>query len=79
MTETPAPKDEKAAEATDAPEVAETAETNDDTEAKRKFQEALQRKASASKSREAHQGGRGKIGGFNGPRGQQRTFRRKSG
>ncbi|MEU0742901.1 DUF5302 domain-containing protein [Streptomyces sp. NPDC006134] len=64
MTDTPAPKNEK-----------ETA----DAEAKRKFQEALERKAGLSRSQQAHQDGRQKIKGFSGPKGQNRKFRRKSG
>ncbi|MGP2439332.1 DUF5302 domain-containing protein [Streptomyces sp. JW3] len=63
---------------TDSPEK-KTEKTDEQTEAKRKFQEALERKARASRSQQAHQDGRQKIKGLNGPKGQSRNFRRKSG
>ncbi|WP_217246067.1 DUF5302 domain-containing protein [Streptomyces sp. AC602_WCS936] len=50
-----------------------------ETDAKRRFQEALERKAAVSRSRQAHEDGRLKLKGFSGPKGQNRTFRRKSG
>ncbi|MFC7898301.1 DUF5302 domain-containing protein [Streptomyces sp. NPDC057381] len=49
------------------------------TDTKRRFQEALERKAAVSRSRQAHEDGRLKLKGFSGPKGQNRTFRRKSG
>ncbi|MFE1009859.1 DUF5302 family protein [Streptomyces sp. NPDC058794] len=50
-----------------------------ETDAKRRFQEALERKAAVSRSRQAHEDGRLKLKGFSGPKGQNRAFRRKSG
>ncbi|PZT70934.1 hypothetical protein DN402_05420 [Streptomyces sp. SW4] len=50
-----------------------------ESETKRRFQEALERKAAVSRARQAHEDGRLKLKGFNGPKGQNRTFRRKSG
>ncbi|GGT00012.1 MULTISPECIES: DUF5302 domain-containing protein [Streptomyces] len=67
---------------TDTPETPETPETEKETvdsETKRKFQEALQRKAGVSRSQQAHQDGRLKAKGTGGPKGQSRNFRRKSG
>jgi hypothetical protein len=50
-----------------------------ETEAKRKFREALERKSRVARSQQAHQEGRQKIKGQGGPKGQSRNFRRKSG
>lgn len=50
-----------------------------ETEAKRRFREALERKSRTARSQQAHQEGRLKIKSFNGPKGQNRNFRRKSG
>ncbi|MFE7777934.1 DUF5302 domain-containing protein [Streptomyces sp. NPDC057445] len=50
-----------------------------ETEAKRKFREALERKARTARSQQAHHEGRLKIKGSNAPVGQNRNFRRKSG
>ncbi|MFI8952227.1 DUF5302 domain-containing protein [Streptomyces sp. NPDC053750] len=50
-----------------------------EADAKRKFQEALERKARMGRAQQAHQDGRQKIKGLNGPKGQTRNFRRKSG
>ncbi|WP_320774006.1 DUF5302 domain-containing protein [Streptomyces sp. CRN 30] len=61
------------------PQETEGSEETKESEAKRKFQEALRRKAGASRAQQAHQEGRQKIKGLNGPKGQNRTFRRKSG
>ncbi|MCZ9343116.1 DUF5302 domain-containing protein, partial [Streptomyces sp. TRM76130] len=58
---------------------ADEAQQTQEAEARRKFQEALQHKARASRSQQAHQDGRQKIKGMNGPKGQNRNFRRKSG
>nr|AXL06545.1 hypothetical protein B5181_35825 [uncultured bacterium] len=62
-------------EAGDGPEAGNEPET----EAKRKFREALERKSRAARSQQAHQEGRQKIKGQGGPKGQSRNFRRKSG
>ncbi|MEW1638777.1 DUF5302 domain-containing protein [Streptomyces sp. NPDC093801] len=50
-----------------------------EADGKAKFREALERKARNSRSQQAHHEGRLKIKGFNGPNGQNRTFRRKAG
>jgi hypothetical protein len=55
------------------------AENEPESEEKRKFREALERKSRTNRSQEAHLEGRQKIKGLNGPKGQSRNFRRKSG
>ena len=64
---------------TDAPANEKKKTPPTEADAKRKFQEALERKAAVSRSRQAHEDGRLKLKGFSGPKGQNRTFRRKSG
>ncbi|GHB76087.1 MULTISPECIES: DUF5302 domain-containing protein [Streptomyces] len=59
---------------TDTPE--NNAAEND---GKRKFREALERKARTAMSQQAQHEGRLKLKGYNGPNGQNRSFRRKSG
>ncbi|MER5843962.1 MULTISPECIES: DUF5302 domain-containing protein [Streptomyces] len=52
---------------------------NAEEEAKRRFQEALEKKARASQSRTAHEEGRLKVKNMSGSSGQKRFFRRKTG
>ncbi|MGK5628042.1 DUF5302 domain-containing protein [Streptomyces sp. URMC 123] len=54
------------------------AETDAD-DVKRKFREALERKTRGSQERQAHEDGRSKVNGMQGPSAQRRNFRRKSG
>lgn len=53
------------------------AETESDV--KRKFREALERKKQSGQERRAHEEGRSKINGMRRPAGQKRNFRRKAG
>jgi hypothetical protein len=69
MTETPQDNTPETEPETETPE----------TDTKRKFEEALARKARVGRAQQAHQDGRQKIKGLNGPKGQTRNFRRKSG
>ncbi|MEV6173472.1 DUF5302 domain-containing protein [Streptomyces sp. NPDC051954] len=58
----------------------ETPQNNSsENEARRKFREALERKEKTGRSRQAHEEGRRKVKGMNGPAGQKRYFRRKTG
>ncbi|WP_345620219.1 DUF5302 domain-containing protein [Streptomyces ziwulingensis] len=66
-------------EETTQAEAAGEAAAPEETDAKRKFREALERKAGTGRAQQAHQDGRSKIKGLNGPKGQSRNFRRKSG
>ncbi|MET8755876.1 DUF5302 domain-containing protein [Streptomyces sp. NPDC059104] len=50
-----------------------------ETDSKRKFREALERKVRTNRSQQAHLEGRSKINGLNGPNVQNRNFRRKAG
>ncbi|MFC7921001.1 DUF5302 domain-containing protein [Streptomyces cinereoruber] len=60
--------------------MAETPENNvDESDAKRKFQEALERKTRNARSQQAHHEARLKINGATGPSRQNRGFRRKAG
>ncbi|AVH99213.1 hypothetical protein GCM10010497_22040 [Streptomyces cinereoruber] len=60
--------------------MAETPENNvDESDAKRKFQEALERKTRNARSQQAHHEARLKINGAAGPSRQNRGFRRKAG
>ncbi|MEV5880265.1 DUF5302 domain-containing protein [Streptomyces sp. NPDC052101] len=52
---------------------------NGDSDARRKFREALERKESATRSRKAHEEGRLRVKGMSGQAGQKRYFRRKTG
>ncbi|MFC8995275.1 DUF5302 domain-containing protein [Streptomyces rochei] len=72
MTETPQDNTPETEPETETPEAPET-------DTKRKFEEALARKARMGRAQQAHQEGRQKIKGLNGPKGQTRNFRRKSG
>ncbi|WP_331719236.1 DUF5302 domain-containing protein [Streptomyces sp. NBC_00158] len=62
-------------EAAEPAEPAEAVEPDD----KARFREALERKASATRSQQAHNAGGLKLKGGSGPSGQGRTFRRKAG
>lgn len=75
MTETPQDNTPETEPETETPEAPEAPETD----TKRKFEEALARKARMGRAQQAHQDGRQKIKGLNGPKGQTRNFRRKSG
>ncbi|MER6120464.1 hypothetical protein E6R60_35450 [Streptomyces sp. A0642] len=80
MTDTP----ETDAAETDAVEIdaveTDAVETSAaETDAKRKFQEALERKSRNARSQQEHHEARLKINGASGPNRQNRNFRRKSG
>lgn len=59
---------------TDKPEI-----NSVETDAKRKFQEALERKSRNARSQQAHHEARLKINGASGLNRQNRNYRRKSG
>ncbi|WP_338673631.1 DUF5302 domain-containing protein [Streptomyces sp. SCSIO 30461] len=50
-----------------------------ETDAKRKFREALERKSRNARSQQAHHEARLKINGSSGPAHQNQSFRRKAG
>ncbi|MCX5381148.1 DUF5302 domain-containing protein [Streptomyces sp. NBC_00091] len=50
-----------------------------ESDGKRKFREALERKARTARSQQANHEGRLKLKGYSGPNGQNRSFRRKAG
>ncbi|MFJ9214164.1 DUF5302 domain-containing protein [Streptomyces sp. NPDC102264] len=52
---------------------------SEESEARRKFREELERKSNASRAKKAHEEGRLKVKAMNGPAGQTRHFRRKTG
>ncbi|MET9819578.1 DUF5302 domain-containing protein [Streptomyces sp. NPDC006355] len=54
-------------------------EINTEEEAKRRFQEALEKKTRTSRARAAHEEGRLKVKNMSGNAGQKRFFRRKTG
>ncbi|MEU6475110.1 DUF5302 domain-containing protein [Streptomyces flaveolus] len=51
----------------------------EEEEAKRRFQEALEKKARTSQARAAHEEGRLKVKNMSGNAGQKKFFRRKTG
>ena len=60
--------------------MAEIPENNSaESENRRKFREALTRKQTTNRDRQAHEDGRLKVKGMSGPAGQKRQFRRKTG
>ncbi|MER5503367.1 MULTISPECIES: DUF5302 domain-containing protein [unclassified Streptomyces] len=51
----------------------------EENDPRQKFREALERKANATKSKQAHEEGRMKVKNMSGPAGKKRYFRRKTG
>jgi hypothetical protein len=51
----------------------------EENDPRQKFREALERKSSATKSRQAHEEGRLKVKNMSGAAGKKRYFRRKTG